>query len=151
VGNFSADEKREDPAPAWPEHERRVEPDAAVTDAGTDGAGTGAAPTDAAPDLDPRVIALQQTQQAINRALDAAQQRITACVTLPPGQKLSARVSVRVHRSGHVLEANVSNVPDRVAPCIRNVIQALKVSGMQTDSLTVQRTFNFSAAAPKPR
>lgn len=88
--------------------------------------------------------ALAATERAASNTLNSTAPRLKSCFDRHGTGSANATVSIRVHRSGHVMTSNVSGVNDAVRNCVQNILNNLQVSGVQTDSITVQRTFKFT-------
>jgi hypothetical protein len=87
--------------------------------------------------------ALAATEKAATNTLNSTAPQLKSCFERHGTGTVNATVSIRVHRSGHVMTSSVSGVNDAVRNCVQNILNDLKVDGVQTDSVTVQRTFKF--------
>lgn len=88
--------------------------------------------------------AKQETEKAVEASVNGVLDKVKGCFqqhNAAPGQRT---LKVRVHRSGRVLSSNVSGVSGEVNRCIEGVLSQLHVSGMQTDTIDVERKLNYT-------
>lgn len=83
------------------------------------------------------------TEKAVNDALGTVLPRLRGCLAKAEGSSGAASVKLRVHRQGYVLDSTVDGVDYEARSCIRGVLGSLRVSGVQTDTVTVERRFDF--------
>ena len=86
-----------------------------------------------------------ETEKAVNTTLSAALPRMKPCFDRHGAASGDVVVRVRVHRSGYVMSSSVSGVSGEVQSCLDGVLRSLKVSNVQTDSISVERVFKFSS------
>jgi hypothetical protein len=84
------------------------------------------------------------TEEAVNVALNGAMPSLKACMDRHSQAAGDVRVSLRVHRSGHVISADISGPSSETQVCLERALRSVRVVGVQTDSITVQRTFKFN-------
>lgn len=83
------------------------------------------------------------TEKAINQTLNTALPTLRACFQRHRATVGELQIKIRVHRSGHVLEARASGQGSAVNACVEHSLNRLRVSGVKTDTLTVERRFTF--------
>jgi hypothetical protein len=88
-----------------------------------------------------------ETEKAVNATLGAALPQMKPCFDKFGAPTGSVSISVRVHRSGYVNSSSTTGVNADVSTCLDGVLRKLKVTGVQTDSITVTRTFKFKSGA----
>ncbi|MCC6749558.1 MAG: hypothetical protein IT371_17975 [Deltaproteobacteria bacterium] len=87
-----------------------------------------------------------ETERSVSAALNGAQPKLKDCYDRSGATTSgAATVRLRVHRSGYVMDADAEGLSDGARSCVTNVLRGLHVPGVQTDSLTVQRTFHFQS------
>lgn len=87
------------------------------------------------------------TEKAVNATLGAALPQMKPCFDKFGAPSGSVSISVRVHRSGYVTSSSATGVNADVSNCLDGVLRKLRVSDVQTDSITVTRTFKFRSGA----
>lgn len=89
--------------------------------------------------------AMAATQQAVTAALRQRMPQLKACYQRTSTGTSALKVKLRVHRQGYILDTTISGANSAADSCMKGVLSNMQVSGVQTDSLTVERTLNFSA------
>lgn len=102
-----------------------------------------AAKLDAMSDEQKAALARAATEQAVSAAITARVGQLQRCYEATSTAAAAVKVSLRVHRQGYVLDATVTGCNDQARSCMITLLKQLRVTGMQTDTVTVQRTFNF--------
>ncbi|MCB9557675.1 MAG: hypothetical protein H6707_16315 [Deltaproteobacteria bacterium] len=129
---------------------RDVSPDAALRQKtpavvrSAEASADGGVLSDAALAANKAARARARAESAVNRTLNAARPRLTACFSQNAPTRVGvsqADVEIRVHRSGYVMRSTVSGVPAEVSNCIDGVLRQLHVTGVETDSISVKRSF----------
>jgi hypothetical protein len=87
-----------------------------------------------------------ETEKAVNATLGAALPQLKPCFDKYGAPSGDVSISVRVHRSGYVNSSSATGVNADVSTCLDGILRKLKVNGVQTDSITVTRTFKFKSA-----
>ncbi len=100
---------------------------------------------DAMSDEQKAALARAATEKAVSAAIGVRAGQLQRCYESTSTQAASVKVKLRVHRRGYVLDTTITGCNDRARACMAGVLQQMQVSGMQTDSVTVERTFNFRA------
>ena len=100
-------------------------------------------PVDAMSNAQKAALALAASEKAVSAAISARARALQQCYesTTTTGAKVNVRI--RVHRQGYVLDTTITGCNDRARACMAGVLQQMRISGMQTDSITAERTFNF--------
>ena len=88
-------------------------------------------------------LARAGTEKAVTAAISARVTQLQRCYESTATAAATVKVSIRVQRSGYVLDATVTGCNDQARSCMVNLLKQMRVSGVQTDTITVQRTFNF--------
>ncbi len=102
-----------------------------------------AAKLDAMSDEQKAAMARAATERAVSAAIGARVAQLRRCYEATSTAAASVKVSLRVHRRGYVLDATVTGCNDQARSCMTALLKQVRVTGMQTDTVTVQRTFNF--------
>ena len=89
--------------------------------------------------------ALAATEKAVTAAITARVAQLRACYERTSTGSTTVKVRIRVHRQGYVLDTTITGCNDAARNCMSGVLGQMRVSGMQTDTLTVERTFNLRA------
>jgi len=84
------------------------------------------------------------TEVAVQRSVTTAIPRMVQCFDRSKVEPGKRTLRVRVHRSGRVLSASVDGVDDTVNRCVEQALGSLRVSGVKTDTIDVQRTVNYT-------
>lgn len=89
--------------------------------------------------------ARRRTEQAVDRSLRAAFGTLQRCyqVTHVPGRRTVLRF--RLHRSGYIVNPEVSTGNEQLDACLEGVLDKLRVATVETDSMTIERTIEFTA------
>ncbi|MBK8480488.1 MAG: hypothetical protein IPL40_04865 [Proteobacteria bacterium] len=67
-------------------------------------------------------------------------ERLTACFGPGRSVKAEAKLRLRVHRSGYVMEPEVAGADDALRACLVGVVSGLRVTQPLSDSVTLERT-----------
>lgn len=84
------------------------------------------------------------TQRAADAALGAASKAMKDCYDRAKAPSATATISFSVRSTGYVSAPRVKGVEPTVASCIENVLRDLRVRGVQSAGLVVERTLRFT-------
>lgn len=83
------------------------------------------------------------TEKAVDAALQGVLPRLRDCYARHESKATSSTVSIRVNHLGYVLHSSANGANNAVNSCIREILGSVKVSGVKTGNITVQRSLNF--------
>lgn len=89
-------------------------------------------------------LAKLATQRAADAALRMANNAMKDCYDRAKAPSASATISFSVRSTGYVSAPRVKGVESSVAACIENVLRDLRVKGVQSAGLVVERTLRFT-------
>lgn len=84
--------------------------------------------------------ARQRTEAAVDGAIKRAFALFQRCYQTHQGGSTPAVLKFRLHRSGYVVNPEVTTGKDRLDACLRGVLSEVRVTGVETESLTIERT-----------
>ena len=85
------------------------------------------------------------SEKAVVGAVNGAISGVKSCFDARSMTAGSYTLQVRVHRSGRVLSSGVSGASSEVNRCVEKALSGLRVSGLKTDTIDVQREIKYSA------
>lgn len=86
-----------------------------------------------------------ESEKAVTGAVNGAISGVKACFDAAKGVTAgSYTLQVRVHRSGRVLSSGVSGVDPEVNRCVEKALGGLRVSGLKTETIDVQREIKYT-------
>lgn len=93
--------------------------------------------------LPPAVLARRAVEDEVDRLLQGATDRLVRCFEGRSGRSTEAKLRLRVHRSGYVLEPEVDGADQATRACLAGVVEGLRVTQPLGDSLALERTLRL--------
>ena len=98
---------------------------------------------DAMSDEQKAALARAATEKAVSAAIGARAGQLQQCYEATSNAAAAVKVQLRVHSGGYVLDTTITGCNDQARGCMAAILQKIRVSGVQGDSITVNRVFNF--------
>lgn len=98
--------------------------------------------------LPPQVLARRALNDEVDRLLHGVTERLTACFGPGRASQSEAKLRLRVHRSGYVMEPEVAGANDAVRACLVGVVSGLRVTQPLGESVTLERTLRVQRRRP---
>lgn len=86
-----------------------------------------------------------ESEKAVVGAVNGSISGVKACFDAQSMTAGSYTLQVRVHRSGRVLSSGVSGAGLEVNRCVEKALSGLRVSGLKTDTIDVEREIKYTA------
>jgi hypothetical protein len=107
------------------------------------GGASPAARPDAMSDATVALLKRRDTELAVSRSLGAMRSTLEACYNREATGPTSLRLTLRLHHTGRVLDANVTGVPASARRCMLRALDQVRVPGVKTDNITITRDLQF--------